>query len=568
MVFETKHTHFDIRFSKPPSDRDNAQNREATVLRRYKGKGLRQCQRRAMVPSMHLSILFLFFLRITSGLDVSIPTAPPIPRAPKISPSFVSFSIEQDRWTDWVGLTSRNQFFINTLENLQDLTGVPPQIRIGANSEDHTNFNPSAQTPQLIFPAPSTTVPYPEATNITVGNSFYASARFLPNNTHVIWGVNLGQDNITAAFLEAKAIIRAFHAPAIKSAGIVLDAIEIGNEADLYMNNGARPKTYTSAQYVKEWISFAANISAANAPGPLYWGAAFAGSSHSTSGFSPQAIFNEGILSSTPGQSISMISQHHYSGTFCFGNGAVLQDLMTKAYIRSNLTSFSPDIAATRAQGLPYVLGETNSFSCHGTPGVSNTAGAALWTLDYLLFASQLGVSRIFFHQGIGFKYNLIQPVTLTRSTLDGSILPSPQPPHVQPQYYAAIIAAEAIGDGGNTVVIELNVNDTRVSGYAFYEGTTLARAVFINSQAFLRTNSGNRASKHIDLDWASEAQETMRLKRLIIGHADDVSGLSWGGQSYETPDGTVNGTVEVEVLDVSSGFDIQETEVVMITFI
>lgn len=131
---------------------------------------------------MHLSILFLFFLRITSGLDVSIPTAPPIPRAPKISPSFVSFSIEQDRWTDWVGLTSRNQFFINTLENLQDLTGVPPQIRIGANSEDHTNFNPSAQTPQLIFPAPSTTVPYPEATNITVGNSFYASARFLPNS--------------------------------------------------------------------------------------------------------------------------------------------------------------------------------------------------------------------------------------------------------------------------------------------------------------------------------------------------------------------------------------------------
>jgi len=135
-------------------------------------------------------------------------------------------------------------------------------------------------------------------------------------------------------------------------------------------------------------------------------------------------------------------------------------------------------------------------------------------------------------------------------------------------------------------VAIELNVNDTRVSGYAFYEGTTLARAVFINSQAFLSTNSGNRTSKHIDLGWALEAPETMSLKRLIIGwvdlvivystkrsemradrHADDVSGLSWGGQSYETPDGTVSGTVEVEVLDVTSGFDIQETEVVMITF-
>lgn len=133
--------HFDVRFLKPRSDRDDAKNREATVASTY--KGIRQYQRRALVPSMHLSILFLFFLRITFGLDVSIPTAP-IPRAAKISPSFVSFSIEQDRWTDWVGLTSTNQFFINTLENLKDLTGVPPQIRIGANSEDHTNFNPCA----------------------------------------------------------------------------------------------------------------------------------------------------------------------------------------------------------------------------------------------------------------------------------------------------------------------------------------------------------------------------------------------------------------------------------------
>lgn len=54
--------------------------------------------------------------------------------------------------------------------------------------------------------------------------------------------------------MEAKAITRAFHAPAIKSAGIVLSAIEIGNEADLYMNNGARPKTFTSVQYVKEYM--------------------------------------------------------------------------------------------------------------------------------------------------------------------------------------------------------------------------------------------------------------------------------------------------------------------------
>lgn len=38
---------------------------------------------------------------------------------------------------------------------------------------------------------------------------------------------------------------------------------------------------------------------------------------------------------------------------------------MTKANIRSNLTIFIPDITATKAKGLNYILGETNSYSCH-----------------------------------------------------------------------------------------------------------------------------------------------------------------------------------------------------------
>ena len=71
-------------------------------------------------------------------------------------------------------------------------------------------------------------------------------------DTHVVWGVNLGQNNLTAANMEARAIVEAFTSPAIKDRGIVLDAIEIGNEPDLYPGNGHRPGNYTSTQYVKE----------------------------------------------------------------------------------------------------------------------------------------------------------------------------------------------------------------------------------------------------------------------------------------------------------------------------
>lgn len=90
-------------------------------------------------------VLFvLLFGQLVTAFTISIQTTVPS-NATALSPSLLSFSIEQDRWTDWVGTTSRNNFFFNTLDNLKQLTGEPPQIRIGANSEDHTNCDDSVQ---------------------------------------------------------------------------------------------------------------------------------------------------------------------------------------------------------------------------------------------------------------------------------------------------------------------------------------------------------------------------------------------------------------------------------------
>lgn len=262
------------------------------------------------------------------------------------------------------------------------------------------------------------------------------------------------------------------------------------------------------------------------------------------------------------------ISQHHYSGSFCSGNEGLLQDLMTKATIRGNLTIFAPDAQTVRAKGLDYVLGETNSYSCHvcstnsslgceshlesGRAGrqqhsrccpmvirlcfILVSFGSTLLLLTLLITTrTQIQSSRIFFHEGIGFKYNFvslnatqhwesdwltlseqIQPVTLTRSTTDATPLPSPLPPHVQPQYYAAIIATEAIGSSGQARIVELVIDDPSIAGYAFYEGSRLARAVFINSRAFLNSSS-SRTRTHLDLSFASGSATSATLKRLLI---------------------------------------------------
>lgn len=164
---------------------------------------------------------------------------------------------------------------------------------------------------------------------MTVGSRYYELASHLPRDTHVIWGVNFGTNNLTAAFLEAQAIKNAFASPTVRSAGIILEQIEIGNEADLYGGNGHRNSaTWTIEEYVKEyasrqwfmyakdtetglifrWVNFAENVTVAagiSSSGPKYMGLSFSGSSHSTSSFSPQGAFANGIIDSVPGKLIS-----------------------------------------------------------------------------------------------------------------------------------------------------------------------------------------------------------------------------------------------------------------------
>ncbi|KAE9403649.1 hypothetical protein BT96DRAFT_936280 [Gymnopus androsaceus JB14] len=462
--------------------------------------------------------------------------------------------------TDASNPTSGNQFFTNTLKNLKKLTGAPPGVRIGANSEDRTNFNEAVPYAEDIFPQPNAVTPYPEATSVIVGDGYYAATKYLLPGTEVTWGVNLGQNNITAALLEASSIFRAFSSPKVVKRNITLRHLEIGNEPDLYMNNGHRAKNYNVTQYIAEWTQFAnaifQNVSMANTSTRFHAGAfagestmpkgvgkanrkSIIGSSHTLKGFSPQSIFSRGILDSPAGKFIDLFSEHHYSGTFCSGSEGVLADLMNKATIRGNLSQYIPDIQATKAQGFDYILGETNSYSCHGAPGVSNTAGAAIWTLDYALFS--IGVKQTYFHDGIGFKYNLIQPITLTRSILNASTLPSPLPPHIQPQYYAAIVAAEAIGKSGDTQISELSIDNPQISGYAFFEGGKAKRLIIINHTPYFIADAEAgtvRPVANVQIDFPEGCNtRNIQVKKLDIQHSDDTSGITWGGQTYETSD-------------------------------
>lgn len=91
-----------------------------------------------------LSPYLLVLAQSTTTLTVSVPLSAPT-SAVTLDPALLSFSLEQDRWPEWVATGANsdapNTFFLNALDNLKQRTGASPWIRIGADSEDHTNFN-------------------------------------------------------------------------------------------------------------------------------------------------------------------------------------------------------------------------------------------------------------------------------------------------------------------------------------------------------------------------------------------------------------------------------------------
>lgn len=87
-------------------------------------------------------VVTLFAVQSSTTINISIPAPNGSIQIPR---NLIGFSLEQDRWVDWAGLDERNQFFFNVLDNMKAISGEPPIIRIGANSEDHTNFNPDVK---------------------------------------------------------------------------------------------------------------------------------------------------------------------------------------------------------------------------------------------------------------------------------------------------------------------------------------------------------------------------------------------------------------------------------------
>ena len=414
--------------------------------------------------------------------------------------------------------------------------------------------------------------------SIVVGLQTSESRHDLHKLTDSTWGVPLHSFQLNESLAQASHISQVFHGNrSLLLNGQELEYLEIGNEANYW----GLPSWWNAKNYTETFNRYGEAISAvlpfAQGKTELLAGS-FTGSAGSYP-WSALGTMGYGIFSDPDvGKVVGGWSQHKYYGQND-GQEARVGGMMGKAGVRGNMASLFVDVQAVRSAGRKYVLvslrsrptaslanraangccvirvrapvrvtnlakviltiqGETNTFSNHGLPGQSNTAESVIFAVDQMLYGATIGISRQYFHNGVGYLYSALCP---SGSVDDGYGL---NRPHIGALYHAYLIVNEAIGQSGSAHVAEIATSDNRIAAYGIWEDGWLARAVLIDSEPYTREqNGGNRKNATVFLD--NKASEQGRVRWFETEYTNSTRGMTWAGQNFDTADGKPEGEVK-----------------------
>jgi hypothetical protein len=268
----------------------------------------------------------------------------------------VGLSYEKTHLTDRF-LTSQNAPLVALLRLLG-----PGILRIGANDVDRTNWQPDA--PPAAGNGTTSTAVGTADVDLLAGLLEAAGWR-------AIYG--LGAKTATP---EADAAEATYVAAKL---GARLLAFEIGNEINFYgPYSTVRPR----------WDAIATAVHAA-VPGALVAGPADAADPPFVTAF----VNDEA-------QQIALLTHHYYRGDGASPAFATMANLLAEDPAVASHAEAVED--AVRRHGIAHGFrwGELNSFYHHGAPGVSDTLGAALWAVDFMLRAASYGAAGVNFHGG------------------------------------------------------------------------------------------------------------------------------------------------------------------------
>ncbi|OAL47006.1 hypothetical protein IQ07DRAFT_623860 [Pyrenochaeta sp. DS3sAY3a] len=444
--------------------------------------------------------------------------------------------------------TSRNQHPPWLVSRIFD--GAVP-VRVGGTTANHAIWTPG-QKEAIIqnFATPGADQP----ANVTWGPKYLESFKVFPKDTRYTIGVTFdsgkkGEDNSVS---EAAAFYNGI--------GKDLFAIEVGNEFDVFPVD-RNTSTWSISRYVPEWLSRTSAIAARVLPKDnqkLFQAGAFVspGTVSADLSWTAQAAIDLGVASTGLARTFCT---HQYFGAACRPVKPTLAgNVMNRTALIQGMAYHVGASAYSVSKGLPYVIGETNSIACQGLAGVSDVFGAAVWSVDYALYAASLNVSNLYWHMGTGYRYSAWQ------ATQNGTTAPGPRP-----LYYGNWLIATALGKSDAQVVQV--VNTTSLAGYAIYSTkrhrSELKSIVLVNMDIFNSTSTP--ASQRPSVDFALPKEIGGKdckasVSRLTASGAEVRDGITFGGRTIAL-DGEIKGR-ESEERVVKGVVNVKASEVVLVT--
>ncbi|KAH7027895.1 uncharacterized protein B0I36DRAFT_328162 [Microdochium trichocladiopsis] len=206
-----------------------------------------------------------------------------------------------------------------------------------------------------------------------------------------------------------------------------------------------------------------------------------------------------------------------------------------------NVSQYAPQVAAADVTGHPFVMGETNSVSCGGRSGISDTFGAALWGVDYVLTAASVGIEKIYFHLGGNSEYSSFTPLgyPYKNETLEAGIRPGWYAHYFLAHVVRPLVRGGGAGAGERFEIAGLpSANSSSLSGFAVYGTPPIASLNSTKPGGGSTTAPRTRRATEQQQQPAGDAKTLRKLVLLDMGVWNGTAGLS-NPSTLSVTDGT-----------------------------
>lgn len=376
--------------------------------------------------------------------------------------------------------------------------GQRPSIRLGGDSTDWT-----------WYPIPGMARPLGVRSTLSKGWVEVVRSLAAAVDARLIIGLNFEVNSSRVVGAEAHAFLSGIGAH-------YLQALALGNEPELYAGvtwwsmNGVRhygrTHSWSFPAYVSNYSSMARAIPK---------GVALAGPDVGGPSWFP---YLGSFLKSEPRVRLATI--HRYPLKQCTPTPkSTISELLSRGSTSGLASGLSGMVRAAHAHGVPFQLDETNSVSCGGEPGVSNTFASSLWSLDEMFQLVSAGVDGVDIHSKLG-TANALWVFNQKGNTWTAN---------VNPDYYGLLAFAQATPAGSRLLPVS-GGNGWPVNVFATRGTDGSERVVIINMSA---------SKPYVVTVRGTSASATGSLARLSAPSLGATGHVTLGGQSFAPNTGT-----------------------------